>query len=81
MIIEDCIIPFYLAYLMAVYLAGSIYYLIMTKQLGTPFRDSLTEEQLKIKKRESNKRGKIFFLFLLILYKINLISYYSLLKL
>lgn len=61
MITKNCIVPIYLAYLMAIYLMGSVYYLIMTKDIGTPFRDSLNEEQLKIKKRESNKRKRIFF--------------------
>ena len=61
MITKDCIVPIYLAYLMAIYLMGSVYYLIMTKDIGTPFRDSLNEEQLKIKKREANKRKNIFF--------------------
>ena len=52
MITKNCIVPIYLAYLMAIYLMGSIFYLIMTKDIGTPFRDSLNEEQLKIKKEK-----------------------------
>ena len=61
MFTKNCIVPIYLAYLMAIYLMGSVFYLIMTKDIGTPFRDSLNEEQLKIKKREANKRRNIFF--------------------
>ena len=31
-----------LAYLMAIYLMASVYYLVMTAKIGTPFKDSLT---------------------------------------
>jgi len=60
MVSKDCIVPVYLAYLMAIYLLASIYYLLMTTKLGTPFKDSLTEEQLLIKKTEAKKRKEIF---------------------
>ena len=32
----------------------------MTKKIGTPFKDSLTQEQLVIKKTASSLRGNIF---------------------
>ena len=34
----------------------------MTYSIGTPFKDSLTEEQKRIKKESSEKRRKIFYL-------------------
>ena len=55
-----CIVPFYLAYLMAIYLFASIYYLLKTRTIGTPFRDSLTQEQLMIKMVASEVRSRIF---------------------
>ena len=60
MINKNCVVPIYLAYLMAIYLMASVYYLVMTAKIGTPFKDSLTEEQLAIKKREAGKRKEIF---------------------
>lgn len=50
-----------LAYLMAAYVFASIYYLIMTRKVGTPFRDSLTKEQLEIKNKSASVRKNIFF--------------------
>ena len=40
----------YLAYGMAIYCIASIYYLVRTRSVGTPFKDSLTPKQIKIKK-------------------------------
>lgn len=56
----QCIVPSYLAYMMAIYTFASIYYLVKTRTIGTPFRDSLTEEQLVIKAIVSEVRGRIF---------------------
>ena len=39
---------------------ASIMYLMRTRNMGTPFKDSLNEEQLAIKAREAKKRGAIF---------------------
>ena len=50
----------YLAYAMAVYCAASLYYIIRTRSVGTPFRDSLTPKQIKIKKESANIRRNIF---------------------
>lgn len=44
-----CRISIYLAYAMAVYTIASIYYIIMTRNIGTPFKDSLTLKQRQIK--------------------------------
>ena len=55
-----CKISVYLAYAMAIYCISSIYYLIRTRWVGTPFNDSLTSEQLKIKEESSGVRRNIF---------------------
>ena len=46
---KSCQISVYLAYGMAVYCIASVFYLIATRSIGTPFRDSLSEKQIKIK--------------------------------
>lgn len=51
----------YLAYAMAVYILGSVYYLVVTMYVGTPFKDSLTKKQLLIKKKSANVRRNIFY--------------------
>jgi len=51
----------YLAYAMAVYCAATLYYLIRTRSVGTPFKNSLTPKQIKIKKESSNIRRNIFY--------------------
>lgn len=61
MIETKCQISIFLAYAMASYIIASIYYLVMTMWAGTPFKDSLTEEQKKIKKQSADKRRSIFF--------------------
>jgi hypothetical protein len=45
-----------------VYLIASVIYVIFTWSVGTPFMDSLTWEQRKIKEEASAKRGRIFLL-------------------
>ena len=57
---KQCKISIYLAYLMIIYIFGSIYYIIMTRNIGTPFKDSLLNYQKIIKKKSSNIRKKIF---------------------
>ena len=56
-----CKIPRVLSMLAAVYIIASLYYMIMTKNIGTPFRDSLDEKQLEIKEAAVKKRGGIFY--------------------
>lgn len=56
----NCIINIYLAYVMLVYLFASIYYIIRTLYVGTPFKDSLTTEQLSIQKQSAMVRKQIF---------------------
>ena len=55
-----CKISIFLAYAMAIYTIASIYYLVMTQNIETPFKDSLTVEQLAIKYQSSNIRKDIF---------------------
>ena len=57
---EVCKISVYLAYGMGIYVFASLYYIIFTMNIGTPFKNSLSSEQLKIKKEASKKRGMIF---------------------
>jgi len=51
----------YLAYGMAIYCIASIYYLVRTRSVGTPFKDSLTPKQIKIKKESANVRRNVFY--------------------
>jgi len=57
---NNCIMSSYLAYSMLVYVISSIYYLIITMNVGTPFKDSLNEEQIKIKEKSASVRRNIF---------------------
>ena len=57
----NCKISVYLAYGMAVYCLACIYYIVMTRNVGTPFRDSLNENQLKIKMESASIRRNIFY--------------------
>ena len=56
-----CKIPTLLAMLAAVYILASVYYMAMTRNIGTPFRDSLDEKQLEIKAAAVEKRSGIFY--------------------
>ena len=55
-----------LAYFMAAYLMASIMYLILTSSIGTPFKDSLTPQQLEIKRSSSRARSRIFLLSMIV---------------
>ena len=57
----NCKISVYLAYGMAVYCLACIYYLVMTRNIGTPFRDSLNENQIKIKMESAAIRRNVFY--------------------
>ena len=48
MLNKKCTVSSWLAYLMLIYLVGSLYYILVTRFMGTPFNDSLTEEQLNL---------------------------------
>ena len=56
----NCVVPRYLAYAMTMYICASIFYIIRTRSIGTPFNDSLTDKQKLIKKEASEIRSYIF---------------------
>ena len=56
----NCRVSTCLAYAMAVYTMSSLYYLIRSKSVGTPFKDSLTIEQTLIKRKSGEIRRQIF---------------------
>lgn len=58
---KSCKMSIYLAYGMLVYVFASIFYLILTFNLGTPFKDSLTPQQIIIKRKSANQRRNIFY--------------------
>jgi|TARA_B100001093_G_C26708850_1_gene962514 cell division protein FtsW (lipid II flippase) len=58
---DKCKLPIPLAYAMLTYIIGSIYYVIFTINISTPFKDSLNEEQKKIKSESSKVRRQIFY--------------------
>ena len=49
-----------LAYVSIIYSFASIFYILCTRQLGTPFNDTLTETQKKIKHESAETRKHIF---------------------
>jgi len=57
----NCKISIYLAYAAAVYIAACVFYFIRTRFVGTPFIDSLTPAQRRIKKKSANIRRNIFY--------------------
>ena len=59
MFYDKCKISIYLAYAMLIYTFASVYYLVRTVNVGTPFKDSLSKEQIIIKK-SADKRRRIF---------------------
>ena len=57
---RKCKLHHMLAYAMALYCLASVYYFVRSGSAGTPFSDSLTEEQVIIKEHSSNVRKWIF---------------------
>ena len=49
-----------LAYASAIYTIASVFYILRSKSIGTPFNDSLSEEQKQIKKKSADDRKTIF---------------------
>ena len=65
---KTCTISVYLAYTMSAYFFASIYYLIVSRFVGTPFYDSLTKKQQKMTKKQqkqqkNNKNHTFLYLF------------------
>lgn len=61
MLPEVCEMSPYLAYAMIIYCISTVYYMYMTRDIGTPFNDSLTDEQREIKKQSASIRRSIFY--------------------
>ena len=57
---NKCKISIYLAYGMLIYTIKSLFYLLMTRNIGTPFNYSLTKKQIIIKNKSTNIRRKYF---------------------
>ena len=57
---NNCKISVFLGYGMAIYVFASLYYLLFTRNIGTPFNNSLTQKQILIKKKSAKKRKNIF---------------------
>tara|TARA_Y100000389_G_scaffold195238_1_gene226376 strand:+ start:17661 stop:17891 length:231 start_codon:yes stop_codon:yes gene_type:complete len=57
----DSRVNFLLANAMIVFIVGCVFYMINTRNIGTPFKDSLTPAQLKIKEGSAKKRSVIYF--------------------
>ena len=51
-----------LSHISIVYVIACIVYMIFSKHLGTPFKDSLTREQKRLKEQSSHIRGQLFLL-------------------
>ncbi len=43
-----------------IHLIACVVYMIMTQDMGTPFKNSLTEEQIEIKRKAVFERRKIY---------------------
>ena len=61
MIGDICVVSNYLAYAMATYCIASIFYLVRTRSVDTPFKNSLNAKQLEIKKKSTEVRKNIFY--------------------
>ena len=51
-----------ISHISIVYVIACIVYMVFSEHLGTPFKDSLTEEQKKLKAQSSYIRGQLFLL-------------------
>ncbi len=58
--IETCSMPILLANVCLLYTMSCIYYLVQTRNIGTPFKKSLYNFQRKIKEEAVLKRKSIF---------------------
>ena len=48
------------AYISMIYVISSIVYYLITRCMGTPFMNSITQEQKKIKKKSTKQRANVF---------------------
>lgn len=61
MLPTTCQMSPYLAYSMLIYIFASAYYIIQTRNIGTPFNDTLSDEQRLVKEQSASIRRKIFY--------------------
>lgn len=59
--LSQCKLSIWLAYSMLVYVSACVYYIIMTRNIGTQFYDSLTKEQKDKKNKSVYIRRNIFY--------------------
>lgn len=61
--IKLCQVSVVLAYLASIYIISTIYYLIVSRSYGTPFKDALEKypELKKIKMKSAHERGNAFY--------------------
>tara|TARA_B110000438_G_C15634178_1_gene572326 strand:+ start:33 stop:287 length:255 start_codon:yes stop_codon:yes gene_type:complete len=61
---SDCKVPVIFAYILTAYFITSIIYLIVSRWLGTPFKDELNKPDYKnlksIKEKSARNRGILF---------------------
>ena len=57
---HKCEYSVYLSYISLIYMFASLYYYIRTRSIGTPFNDTLSEEQIKVKKESGRVRMRFF---------------------
>lgn len=50
-----------ISYIATLIFLASLYYLARKGSVGTPFNDSLTEQQIMIKNQSRNTRSKLFY--------------------
>ena len=50
-----------LSHLSLVYVIACVVYVVLSRDVGTPFKDSLTPKQIKIKKASASVRRNIFY--------------------
>jgi len=50
----------FLSYIANIHLIACIVYLVLTLNMDTPFKNSLTDEQKKIKDKSSEKRRRVY---------------------
>ena len=56
-----CKLPIWFAYLMLIYISACVYYVIFTRNIGTPFNNSLFDYQIQIKNDSADQRRNIFY--------------------
>ena len=60
MLLGKCKLHNILAYAMTAYCLASVYYMVRSRSVGTPFTDTLTPEQQVIKQHSASVRKSIF---------------------